>query len=144
MQTVILVIHLLLALAIIVLVLIQRSSGGGLGIGGSGGGLGDFANARTTANALTKATTFCAFAFFGTSLLLAILGGQGRQNPGILDDYVPAASAPAVPGTVNADGTKPSTDPAAVSPVAPAPGTDAAAPAEKAAPATPQAPVSTE
>ncbi len=123
MQTVILVIHLLLALAIIVLVLIQRSSGGGLGIGGSGGGLGDFANARSTANALTKATTFCAFAFFGTSLLLAIIGGQGRQNPGILEDYTPAAAtAPAVPGAATPE---------------------SAAPAAS-TPATPQAPVSTE
>ena len=126
MQTVILVIHLLLALAIIVLVLIQRSSGGGLGIGGSGGGLGDFANARSTANALTKATTFCAFAFFGTSLLLAIIGGQGRQNPGILDDYTPpAATAPAIPGAA-------------------APAADGTAAPAASTPVTPQAPVSTE
>jgi preprotein translocase subunit SecG len=78
METVILVIHLLLALAIIVLVLIQRSSGGGLGIGG--GGMGDFATARGTANMLTKMTTYCALAFFCTSLTLAYLAGHHRDG----------------------------------------------------------------
>lgn len=86
MQDVVLIIHLLLALAIIGLVLIQRSTGGGLGIGGGGGGMGDFASARSTANALTKATTFCAFCFFGTSLLLSILATHSKSNQSILDD----------------------------------------------------------
>lgn len=73
MENVVLVIHLMIALAIIGLVLLQRSSGGGLGIGGGSGGLGDFATARSTANALTKATTFLAILFFATSLTLGIL-----------------------------------------------------------------------
>lgn len=75
MDTVILVIHMILALAIILLVLLQRSEGGGLGIGGGGGGAGGFATAGQTANALTKATAYCAAGFFMTSLLLAILAG---------------------------------------------------------------------
>jgi len=91
MESVILVIHLFLALAIIGFVLLQRSEGGGLGIGGgSGGGLGGLASPRGTANFLTKATAFCAAAFFCTSLVLGILAGshsQGQQ--GILAD-VPA------------------------------------------------------
>ena len=78
METIVLVIHLILALAIIGLVLIQRSSGGGLGIGG--GGAGDFATARSTANALTKMTTWLAIAFFGTSLTLAWLAGQHGKS----------------------------------------------------------------
>ena len=80
MESVVLVIHVMLALAIIGLVLLQRSSGGGLGIGGGGGGLGDFAGARATANALTKATTFCAVCFFATSLILSIMASRGSDS----------------------------------------------------------------
>lgn len=83
METVVLVIHLILALAIIGLVLLQRSSGGGLGIGG-GGGMGDFASARGTANTLTRVTTYLAFAFFCTSLMLAWLATNNQQT-GLLD-----------------------------------------------------------
>ncbi len=93
MESVILVIHLFLALAIIGLVLLQRSEGGGLGIGG-GGGLGGLASPKSTANALTKATGFCAAAFFCTSLLLGVLAGtHSRANHSILDalDNPPAA-----------------------------------------------------
>lgn len=82
METIVLVIHLILAVTIIGLVLIQRSSGGGLGIGG--GGAGDFATARSTANALTKMTTGFAIAFFGTSLTLAWLAGHDGKT-GVLD-----------------------------------------------------------
>jgi preprotein translocase subunit SecG len=82
METIVLVIHLILASAIIGLVLVQRSSGGGLGIGG--GGAGDFATARGTANALTKMTTWCAIAFFATSLTLAWLATNAGET-GVLD-----------------------------------------------------------
>ena len=87
MENVLLVIHLFLALAIIGLVLLQRSEGGGLGIGGGGGGggLGGFASAKSTANALTKATSICAAAFFCTSLLLGILAGQNSEPVGLMD-----------------------------------------------------------
>ena len=85
MENVVLAIHLIIALAIIGLVLLQRSSGGGLGIGGGSGGLGDFATARSTANALTKATTFLAIMFFATSLTLGILAkGNSSDNSGEL------------------------------------------------------------
>ncbi len=87
MESVVLIVHLLLALAIIGLVLIQRSEGGGLGIGGSGGGMGQFASARSTANALTRATGICAAAFFATSILLAILAGSHSRQEGILDTF---------------------------------------------------------
>lgn len=93
METVILVIHLILALAIIGLVLLQRSEGGGLGIGGGGGGMGSFATAGQTANALTRATAMCAFAFLITSLTLAILAGQKTSSTSLLEnlDNVPLA-----------------------------------------------------
>lgn len=94
MQEVVLVIHLILALVIIGLVLLQRSSGGGLGIGG-GGGLGDFASARSTANALTKATTICAFLFFATSISLALIAKNSGREKGLLENYSSEAAAPA-------------------------------------------------
>lgn len=84
METVVLVIHLMLALAIIGLVLLQRSEGGGLGIGG-GGGMGSFATAGQTANALTRATKYCAAAFFCTSLILGILAGTHTRQGSLLD-----------------------------------------------------------
>jgi len=92
METVILVIHLLLALAIIGLVLMQKSEGGGLGIGGGGGGIGNIATAGQTANALTRATAYCAAAFFVTSLTLAILAGTHGSEKSLLEnlDNVPA------------------------------------------------------
>ncbi|HQX26967.1 MAG TPA: preprotein translocase subunit SecG [Alphaproteobacteria bacterium] len=87
---VILVIHLFLALAIIGLVLLQRSEGGGLGMGG--GGLGGLASPRGATNALTRATAFCAAAFFCTSLILGILAGRSSTaGTSILD----ALDAPA-------------------------------------------------
>lgn len=83
MESVVLVIHVIVALAIIVLVLLQRSEGGGLGIGG--GGMGNFASARGTANALTRLTAFCAFAFFLTSITLGVIANEKtKEDVGIL------------------------------------------------------------
>ena len=93
---VVLIIHLFLALAIIGLVLLQRSEGGGLGIGGGGGGIGGLSTPQGTADALTRATGFCAAAFFCTSLLLGILAGtKSQERQGILDvlDDVAAPAA---------------------------------------------------
>lgn len=92
MEHVVLIIHLMLALAIIGLVLIQRSEGGGLGIGGSGGGMGGFATAGQTASALTRATKYCAAAFFCTSLILGVLAGTHSNQSSVIDslDNVPA------------------------------------------------------
>ena len=86
MEHVVLVIHLLLALAIIGLVLLQRSEGGGLGIGGGSGGLGGLATAGQTANALTRATAFCAVGFFCTSLILAVLAGTHSGTGSLLEN----------------------------------------------------------
>lgn len=95
MENVILVIHLFLALAIIGLVLLQRSEGGGLGIGGGGGGLGGLASPKGTANALTKATAFCAAAFFCTSLVLGVLASQASRERLSLADALSAENTPA-------------------------------------------------
>lgn len=117
MYTVILVIHLILAISIIGLVLLQRSAGGGF-VGGSGG-MGDFASARGTANALTRATTWAAILFFCTSLTLAYLIKHNAQaEAGALAKAVEAAAVPAVQGT----------------PAAPAPADAPVAPAAPTAP----------
>ncbi len=70
MTTVILVLHIMIAASLVAIVLVQRSEGGALGIGGGGGG---FMTGRGAANLLTRITAFLAAAFFGTSILLAVL-----------------------------------------------------------------------
>lgn len=82
MTTVVLVIHLMIAAALVGIVLVQKSEGGALGIGGGGGGL---MSGRGAANLLTRITGFLAAAFFGTSLLLAVMASRGAQPTSILD-----------------------------------------------------------
>lgn len=93
MDHVILVIHLILTLALIALILLQRSEGGGFGLG-TGGGLGNFASPQSTANALTKATTFIAIGFFATSLILAIIAARSGGEKSIIDQ-LPASEVAA-------------------------------------------------
>ncbi|MBP9050159.1 MAG: preprotein translocase subunit SecG [Alphaproteobacteria bacterium] len=101
MEHVVLVIHLIVTLVLIVLIMLQRSEGGGLGLG-TGGGLGNVASAQSTANVLTKITTFVAIGFFATSLILAIIAARGNAPKSILDSVAEtktpvAVTAPAVP-----------------------------------------------
>lgn len=115
MITVILVIHLLIAIVMVGLIMLQRSEGGGLGIGGGGGG--GFMTSRATANLLTRATGILATCFMATSLLLAILSGNTRdeRTRSIMDQ--PVSSGPAVP--VSPSGPSPSAPAAPVAPSAP-------------------------
>lgn len=125
MENVVLVIHLFLALTIIGLVLLQRSEGGGLGSMGGGGGLVGLTTAKGAANALSKATAYCAAGFFCTSLILGILAGQeSSARKGILEgmhetkaavekpaevpvESAPAAAAPAAAAPAKAPETQP-------------------------------------
>jgi preprotein translocase subunit SecG len=91
MVIVILVIHVLIAIALIGVILMQRSEGGALGIGGGGGGGGGFGgimSGRGTANLLTRTTAILAAAFFGTSIVLAIIVGGDRESRSILDQPI--------------------------------------------------------
>ena len=63
MTTIILTIHIIIAVALVGVILLQRNEGGGLGIGG-GGGQAVVYDSIGTANALTRATTVLAVAFF--------------------------------------------------------------------------------
>ncbi len=47
--------------------------------------MGGLATAGQTANALTRATAFCAAAFFATSIILAILAGTHHKSGSMLD-----------------------------------------------------------
>ena len=109
MTTVVIVIHLLLAITLVGAILIQRSEGGGLGMGGGGGGggMGGFMTGRGTANLLTRLTAGLAAGFFVTSMTLAILSDNGRQQRSILDAPAPTAAPvepaePAAPATPQA------------------------------------------
>jgi preprotein translocase subunit SecG len=82
MTTVILVIHLMIAAALVGVILVQRSEGGALGIGGGGGGL---MSGRGAANLLTRITAGLAAAFFGTSILLAVMASNRTAPTSILD-----------------------------------------------------------
>ncbi len=95
MTTVLLLIHLMIAAALVGVVLVQRSEGGALGIGGGGGG---FMSGRGAANLLTRVTAFLAAAFFGTSILLAVMATRHAEPTSILNEggqtEAPAESAP--------------------------------------------------
>lgn len=86
MTTVILVIHLMIAASLVGVVLVQKSEGGALGIGGGGGG--GFMTGRGAANLLTRITAILAAAFFGTSILLAVIASRDAQPTSILDGTV--------------------------------------------------------
>ncbi len=109
MQNVLIIVHLLVVLALIGVVLLQRSEGGGLGLGGGSSGVSGFLTGRGQANALTRATTILAAAFFVTSILLTMLQTYGRKPVSILDGApagvtTPAPGQPAAAGGAPANG----------------------------------------
>ncbi len=96
METVLLVIHVLIAIFLIGVVLLQRSEGGALGIGGGGGGGGGgVMTGRGAANLLSRSTAVLAAAFFGTSIMLAVISGAHNSPTSILDQ--PVETVPATP-----------------------------------------------
>jgi len=114
------VIHVLIAVALVGVVMLQKSEGGALGMGG--GGMSGFMTGRSTANLLTRTTAILAALFFGTSILLVVLGNSTRAPRSIIDEGGGSPlTVPVKPGA----------------PVVPAP----AAPAPPAPPAEPTAPL---
>jgi len=109
MQNVLIVVHLVVVLALVGVVLLQRSEGGGLGLGGGSSGVSGFLTGRGQANALTRATTILAAAFFLTSILLTMLQTYGRRPASILDTAQPGPGttipAPAQPAPPSGEGT---------------------------------------
>src|SRR5947207_14976943 len=78
------VVHMLIALALIGVIMLQKSEGGALGMGG--GGMSGFMTGRSTANLLTRTTAILAALFFGTSILLVVLGNATRAPRSIIDE----------------------------------------------------------
>jgi preprotein translocase subunit SecG len=95
MQNVLIIVHLLIVLALVGVVLLQRSEGGGLGLGGGSSGVSGFLTGRGQANALTRATTILAAAFFLTSILLTMLQTYGKKPVSILDGAPAGVTTPA-------------------------------------------------
>lgn len=98
-DSLILVVHVVIVLAMIVLILIQRNASDGLsGIGGNS--TGNMTSSKSAANFLTKMTTYLAIGFFATSLSLAIIAANDKDES-ITDtikakqeQQTPAADAP--------------------------------------------------
>ncbi len=83
MTTVLLIIQLMISIVLIGLILIQRSEGGALGIGGGGGG--GVMSGRSSANAVTKATTILGTAFIINCLLLSVAFSVENRGQGVTD-----------------------------------------------------------
>src|SRR6202046_1352677 len=126
MTIILTIIHVLVCLFLIVVVLLQ--SGKAADLAGAFGGMGSQTafGPRGSATLLSKATTLAAAIFMITSLTLAILATRGAASSGSVLERTkaPAKAAPKTPGPGN---------PASKSsmPVAPAPGPEKPAPANK-------------
>jgi preprotein translocase subunit SecG len=84
LQTIVFSAHLLIAVAIVGLVLMQRGKGADAGTGFGAGASGTVFGARGSANFLSRTTAVLATMFFVTSLTLAYLGAEPRQEPASL------------------------------------------------------------
>ena len=73
MLILLLAVHILVAISLVGVVLLQKSEGGALGMGG--GGMSGFMTGRSTANLLTRTTTYLAIVFFATSIGLVEVDG---------------------------------------------------------------------
>lgn len=136
MTTVVLALHLIVTAVLIFVILLQKTEGNAAG-GGFGGGasLSAMMQPRSRPNALTRATSILAIAFFGTSITLALLARNQVPTTSIL---APAASSGgAVPSVMDSVMDSVVTDEA---PAVPSAGAPAATPAAPAAPAVPTVP----
>jgi preprotein translocase subunit SecG len=89
LQKAVLIAHTLIALLIITLVLLQRGKGADAGAAFGAGASGTVFGARGSASFFSRATAFCAAAFFITSLTLAYLSSQNTNAPSSLVEDAP-------------------------------------------------------
>ncbi len=132
MSTVVLALHLIVTAVLIFVILLQKTEGNAAG-GGFGGGasLSAMMQPRSRPNALTRATSILAVAFFGTSIALALLARNQVPTTSIL---APAArSSGAIPNVMDSVVTE-------ETPAVPSTNAPAATPAAPAAPAVPTVP----
>ena len=107
MTTVLLIIQLMISIVLIGLILIQRSEGGALGIGGGGGG-GGLMSGRSSANAVTKATTILGTLFIVNCLALSVF--FAIENPQTTATSAESSEEALIPQTDSANDTSPLAD----------------------------------
>lgn len=90
MQLIFLVIQIILAVAIIGAVLLQRNGGDGLGNLSGGGGISgnSIISSRTSANFLTKTTTFLVICFMVNSLILGNLAMREHKPKSLVEQTI--------------------------------------------------------
>ena len=116
MVNVLVAIHLIIAVVMIGFILLQKSEGGAAGAGVSGAvSVESMMRPRARPNPLSRATSILGFAFFATSIGLALASRAPHQATSIMQEPISGPSVPSVPTLA---------DPPAAAPAAPAaPGT---------------------
>jgi preprotein translocase subunit SecG len=94
MDTFVSVIHVITALVLIALVLVQDSKGDALGGTFGGGGSNSLLGATGATTLVQKATRWAGAVFAVTSISLTLIS---KNNKSVIDNYLPAATAPATP-----------------------------------------------
>ena len=89
LHTAVLIAHTLIALLIIVLVLLQRGKGADAGAAFGAGASGTVFGARGSSNFFSRATAVSATLFFVSSLALAYLSSQAKDEPTSLLEGAP-------------------------------------------------------
>ena len=89
LHTGVLIAHTLIAILIVVLVLLQRGKGADAGAAFGAGASGTVFGARGTSNFFSRATAVCATLFFVSSLALAYLSSQAKDEPSSLLEGAP-------------------------------------------------------
>jgi len=96
MSTLITVIHIVICVLLVILVLIQSGRGGDMGALSGGGSSQTIFGSSGGANFFTRLTTFFAFGFMVTSIVLTLIGSRSRSS---VFDGVEAASTSVNTGT---------------------------------------------
>ena len=91
----VLLVHVLAGLGVIGLVLMQHGKGADMGAAFGSGASGSLFGASGSANFLSRTTAVLAAAFFVTSLSLSYLAGKQPVERSLMNDAVPAETAPA-------------------------------------------------
>ena len=134
----IVVLQVLSGLAVVGLVLVQHGKGADMGASFGAGASGSLFGATGSANFLSRSTAVAATVFFGCTLVLAFLAGQGSSTSpagGVLDRPTEVAPAPAAPSDL-IPGSAPAPAPAPASIVIPEPVVAAPPPPQSAGPAS--------
>ena len=113
MYTILVVVLVLVAISLIALVLIQHGKGADAGAAFGSGASGTVFGARGSANFLSTATAWLAAAFFAISLAIAYFVNARSEGESLVDQAVPAVTAPAEATPAVPDENLPAAAPAA-------------------------------